>query len=122
MDSIKQRLKCNPALRLTFQFALLSAVSLASAWHGPSFNYLGALVSYAYVLKSDKSFSWRGVLYAILAYILLSTVKPQTNFGLSIAISFFYTGLIAFEIYREFKRDELLVNEYGAGENSGDRS
>jgi len=83
---------------------------------------LGALVSYAYVLKSDKSSSWRGVLYGILAYILLSTVKPQTNFGISIAMSFFYTGLIAFEIYREFNRDVLLVNDRGACENSGDRS
>jgi hypothetical protein len=122
MDSIKQLLKRNPALGLTCLFALLSAVSLASAWHGPSFNYLGGLVSYAYVLKSDKSSSWRGVLYGILAYILLSTVKPQTNFGISIAMSFFYTGLIAFEIYREFNRDVLLVNDRGACENSRDRS
>jgi hypothetical protein len=101
VDSIKQLLKTYSAFGSTCLFALGSAASLASAWHGPSFNVLGALVTFAFMAKSMASESWRYVFVGLLAFLLVDIVHAKTNLGISLFFTALYCGLIAFEIARD---------------------
>ncbi len=111
MDSIKQLLKTNRAFGLTCLFALPSAASLASAWHGPSYTFFGSLVLLAYIGKSMASENWRYFFVGLLAYLLVDMVHAKTNLGISLFSTALYCALIAFEISRD-------LNARGSGSQS----
>ncbi|CAN1510797.1 hypothetical protein MCEMSE15_00781 [Fimbriimonadaceae bacterium] len=111
MDSIKQLLKTNRAFGSTCLFALLSAASLASAWHGPSYTYFGSLVWLAYLAKSMASENWRYFFVGLLALLLVDMVHAKTNLGVSLFSTASYCGLIAFEVARD-------LNARGSGSQS----
>lgn len=111
MDTIKKLLKTYRAFGSTCLFALLSAASLASAWHGPSFNMLGALVTFAFMAKSIATENWRHFFVGLLAFLLVDIVHASTNLGISLFSTGLYCGLIAFEVARDF-------NAQGSGSQS----
>lgn len=98
MDSIKQLLKTYRAFGSTCLFALLSAASLASAWHGPSYTFFGSLVLLAYIGKSIGSENWRYFFVGLLAFLLVDMVHAKRNLGISLFSAALYCGLIAFEV------------------------